>query len=90
MDYAGGRAIASGLLGCEASELHLALANMPLSLADMAVADLGLGGKISGLIDYRQARRAPPTGEFKVRVAGLTRSGLVLTSRPIDVALAGR
>ena len=89
VDFAGGKGIASGLLGGEANELHLALANMPLSLADVAVADLGLGGKISGLIDYRQVRRAPPTGDFKVRIAGLTRSGLVLTSRPIDAALTG-
>ena len=89
VDFAGGRAIASGLAGGEANELHLALANMPLSLADVAIADLGLGGRISGLVDYRHARRAPPTGELKVRIAGLTRSGLVLTSRPADVALAG-
>ena len=93
IDYAGGKAIASGLLGGpaggETNELHLALANMPLTLADVAIADLGLGGRISGLVDYRQARRAPPTGELKVRIAGLTRSGLVLTSRPADVALAG-
>lgn len=89
VDFAGGRGIASGLFGSDASELKLALAEMPLSLADIAVADLGLGGKISGLVDYRQARRAPPTGDFKLRITGLTRSGLVLTSRPIDLALTG-
>ncbi len=89
IDFAGGRAIASGLVGVETSELHFALADMPLSLADIAIADLGLGGRISGLVDYRADRRAPPTGEFKVRIAGLTRSGLVLTSRPIDLALTG-
>lgn len=90
IDFAGGRAIASGLAGGSASDLHLALANMPLSLADVVIADLGLGGKISGLVDYHQARGAPPTGDVKVKIAGMTRSGLVLTSRPADVALVGQ
>jgi translocation and assembly module TamB len=90
IDYAGGRAVASGLSGENASDLHLALAGMPLSLADLVIADLGLGGKISGLVDYHQARGSVPTGEMKVRIAGMTRSGLVLTSRPADVALVGQ
>ncbi len=89
LDFAGGRAIASGRVGARETDLHFALSNMPLSLADVLVTDLGLGGRISGLVDYRQAQRGNPTGEFKVRIAGLTRSGLVLTSRPIDMALTG-
>ncbi|MEO6716538.1 MAG: translocation/assembly module TamB domain-containing protein [Novosphingobium sp.] len=90
IDFAGGRAIASGLSGTGASDLHLALANMPLSLADVLIADLGLGGKISGLVDYHQARGAPPTGDVKVQIASISRSGLVLTSRPADIALVGQ
>ena len=35
------------------------------------------------------ARSADPAGEFKVRVAGLTRSGLTQTSRPMYLALTG-
>jgi translocation and assembly module TamB len=89
IDFAGGRMIASGRLGAQANELKLALANMQLSAADIIASDLGLGGRISGLVDYRQAPRGVPTGEFKLKIAGLTRSGLVLTSRPIDMALVG-
>jgi translocation and assembly module TamB len=89
VNHAGGRAIASGLFGGGTSELHLALADMPLTLADGLFGELGLGGRISGLIDYRTSRSAAPAGEFKVRVAGLTRSGLTLTSRPMDLALTG-
>lgn len=89
-DFAGGRAIVSGLSSSQATEVHLALAQMPLSVADILVSNLGLGGKISGLVDYRQPRGAMPTGEVKVKIAGLTRSGLVLTSRPADVALAAQ
>jgi len=89
IDYAGGRAIASGLIGSDTNDMHIALANMPLTLADAMLGELGLGGRISGLVDYRTQRDAAPTAEFRVRVAGLTRSGLTLTSRPMDLALTG-
>ncbi len=89
VNHAGGRAIASGLFGGGNTELHLALADMPLTLADGLFGEIGLGGRISGLIDYRTSRLVAPAGEFKVRVAGLTRSGLTLTSRPMDLALTG-
>lgn len=89
VNFAGGRLVASGLLGGRATELDLALADMPLSLADIVVTDLGLGGRISGLVGYRAPARGSPTADFRVKVSGLTRSGLVLTSRPIDLALVG-
>lgn len=90
VDYAGGRMIASGLLGSQATEVHLALADMPLGLADVFGADLGLGGKASGLIDFTQPRGSVLTGNAALKIAGLTRSGLMLTSRPIDLALVAR
>jgi translocation and assembly module TamB len=90
VDYAGGRMIASGLLGGQATELHLALADMPLGLADVFGADLGLGGKASGIVDITQPRGVVPTGNAALKIAGLTRSGLLLTSRPIDLALVAR
>jgi len=89
IDYAGGRAIASGMIGSDTNDMHIALADMPLTLADALLGELGLGGRISGLVDYRTQRGAAPTAEFRVRVAGLTRSGLTLTSRPMDLALTG-
>jgi translocation and assembly module TamB len=89
LDFAGGRVIASGLVSAQAADMRLALSSMPLSVIDLLKADLGLGGRISGLVDYRQPARGAATGEFKVKISGLTRSGLVLTSRPIDLALVG-
>ncbi len=86
--FGGGTAIASGRFGGRSDPvLHLALADMPLSLADIAIADLGLGGKASGLVDYARGAGGVPTGRAQLQVKGLTRSGLVLTSRPVDVAL---
>ncbi len=86
VNFAGGAILASGEFGGGRTAVHLQLADMPLSVADIYT-DLGLGGKISGLIDYTGTAGGVPTGEAKVKVAGLTRSGLVLTSRPIDLAL---
>lgn len=92
VSYAGGRLIASGLLGSTQTELHLALADMPLSLADILVSDVGLGGKASGVVEYRKPRAnsgmgGVPTGSARLMIKGLTRSGLILTSRPVDLAL---
>ena len=87
VNYAGGRLIAQGLFGQTQTELRLALSDMPLSLADILVAEVGLGGKASGVVEYRQPRGGVPTGSVSLMVKGLTRSGLVLTSRPVDLAL---
>ena len=63
---------------------------MPLSTLDIVYADLGLGGYASGVIDYRNDHTGVPEGHAALSVMGLTRSGLVLTSRPLDLALVGQ
>ncbi len=88
LSFGGGRAIASGLVGTAETDLDFALADMPLSLTDVLAGDLGLGGKASGLVRWRHARGGMPTGSAQLQIKGLTRSGLVITSRPVDVALA--
>jgi translocation and assembly module TamB len=89
INFAGGALIASGELGGGRTDVHLQLADMPLSLIDIFT-DLGLGGKISGLVDFRTGAGGVPVGEARVKVSGLTRSGLVLSSKPVDVALVLR
>ncbi len=88
--YGDGGMIAAGLFGGERTELDLKLARMPLSLVDLASADTGLGGTISGTVEYRVGQGGLPVGLARVRVDGLTRSGLVLTSRPVDLSLVAR
>jgi translocation and assembly module TamB len=88
--YAGGVLIASGLVLGPTTDLELKLARMPLSLGDVLVADLGLGGVASGIVEYRAARGEVPTGSARILVKGLTRSGLVLSSRPVDLAFVAR
>lgn len=90
VSYGDGALLAEGRLGGDQTQIAMHLDDMPLSLIDIAVADLGLGGRVSGLVDYRQAGQGVPTGSAKVMVSGLTRSGLVLTSRPTDVALVAQ
>ena len=90
ISFGSGAVIASGRLGAGATELHLAVSRMPLSALDIAYADLGLGGYASGLIDYRNDHTGVPEGHAALTVLGMTRSGLVLTSRPLDLALVGQ
>src|SRR5690606_29014829 len=45
---------------------------------------------ISGIIDVSSGPNGVPVGEARVMVDNLTRSGLVLSSRPLDLAFVGR
>lgn len=89
LDYDGGRLIAEGTLGNQ-TRLTLRMADMPLALVDVLTADLGLGGKASGDVTWQTAPGAPPTADARLEVKGLSRSGLVLTSRPVDLSLVAR
>jgi translocation and assembly module TamB len=91
VNFGGGIAIAQGRFGGAAgTQLMLSLSRMPLSLIDATGSDLGLGGMISGIVNYRTGPNGIPTGDARVMVSGLTRSGLLLTSRPIDLALVAQ
>ncbi|NVD45485.1 translocation/assembly module TamB domain-containing protein [Qipengyuania atrilutea] len=88
VSYGDGRLILEGLLGGESGlQLRAGLSQMPLSLIDIAVPDLGLGGTASGVIEFRQGNSGLPVADVRVKIDDLTRSGLVLSSRPIDLAL---
>ncbi len=89
LQYGAGGAVLSGEFGGDRNVANLALDDMPLSLVDLAVADFGLGGTISGRIEYASNGSAPPTGRARVKVDSLSRSGFVLTSRPVDLSLVG-
>ncbi|MDY7097420.1 MAG: DUF490 domain-containing protein, partial [Pseudomonadota bacterium] len=86
--YARGYAIVEGQLGGAVTDMSASLARMPLRLADLAGADLGLSGRLSGRMNYRQSGSGDPTASARLQVEDFARSGLVLSSRPIDL-LAG-
>ncbi len=91
LNYGDGRAIVEGRFGgAQPMQGKFSLDKMPLSLIDAVGGDIGLGGTISGIVEFSGGAGGAPTGEARVMVKGLTRSGLVLTSRPIDLALVAR
>ena len=86
--FGGGRATLSGRTG-SSPEIHADLAAMPLQLLDIGWPNLGLGGIATGRLDYRwHGANGAPSGRADLKVRGLSRAGLVLSSRPIDVGLA--
>ncbi len=87
LEFAGGRAKVSGLFGAGATEFDANVSQMPLAIIDMLFPRSGLGGTASGTISYKQAVGQLPSGRADVRIRGLTRSGLVLSSQPVDVGL---
>jgi translocation and assembly module TamB len=89
--FAGGNATVSGVFGGAATELNARMEAMPLAVLDIGWPELGLGGSASGTLGYRfPAGGGEPSGDANLRVRGLTRSGLVLSSRPVDIGVAAR
>ncbi|MFN3468136.1 MAG: translocation/assembly module TamB domain-containing protein [Novosphingobium sp.] len=85
-----GIVIAEGHVLGGLTDVKLQLSRMPLSVIDIVVADLGLGGVASGVVEYRNDGEGAPSGRAALMVRGLSRSGLILTSRPVDVALVAQ
>lgn len=85
--FAGGTATVGGTVGDATTELSLDVARMPLAVLDIGYPGLGLGGTASGKIAYTTTGGVPG-GRIDMTVRGLTRSGLVLSSTPIDVGVA--
>lgn len=87
--YGGGSIRAAGLFGGASTEVDAAITNMPLGLLDAYNPRLLLGGTANGVIQYRGLAGQAPTGQIELRVSGLTRTGLALASKPVDVAVNG-
>jgi len=83
----GGGLRMSGFLGATATHIDAQLQAMPLALFDLANSDLGLGGAVDGSVSFDWPRGGEPTGKMNLRARGLTRSGLALSSAPIDIGI---
>ena len=59
---------------------------MPLEVLDIAWPNLDLSGSATGRLDY--AWKGNRSGRLDLKVRGLSRAGLVLASKPIDVGVA--
>lgn len=83
--FGGGFVIAEGTFGGGSTVLELKMKQMPLRLLDLTGADLGLGGRLTGIIAYNQTGRLPPLAKARGRIDRFSRAGLVLSSKPINV-----
>ena len=83
--FGGGRASVSGSTGAR-PELHADVQGMPLEVLDIFWPNLDLSGSANGRLDYVWS--ASPTGRADLRIRRLSRAGLVLSSKPIDLGLA--
>lgn len=91
INFGKGTVIAEGHLGGDhPSSWKLHMDSMPLSMIDLIYTDIGLGGTASGVIDFQDGSGEPPAADIRLRLDGLSRSGLVLTSRPVDLYLVSR
>ncbi|GGD57089.1 DUF490 domain-containing protein [Erythrobacter arachoides] len=73
--------------GSQPAQGNVALVNLPLSISDVLLGELGVGGTVSGTIDFAGGANGLPTGEARLRVEDFTRSSALLSSRPLDVSL---
>lgn len=89
LSFAGGEARLSGRSSAVGLSVDAAVERLPLSILDIAAPGLGLGGSASGTLSYQAATGGPPTGRIAATFRGVTRSGLVLSSAPIDIGLNG-
>lgn len=87
--FNGGGATLAGRFGGSTVEVDAGLERMPLNVLDIFYPRLGLGGSATGKFFYRVPRGGgQPGGRADLKISGLTRSGLVLSSRPVDVGIA--
>ena len=88
ISYAGGSLQLAGELGSASTHVEARMQKLPLSLLDIGYDNLGLGGTATGSLSYAQPRGGGlPTGTAELRIRGLSRSGLSLSSRPVDVGV---
>ncbi|WP_294196359.1 translocation/assembly module TamB [uncultured Sphingomonas sp.] len=89
LTFAGGSAELSGRFGGGETAVRAALTRLPLGVLDIGYSGLGLGGTATGTLELAARTGAAPTGRTNLTIRGLTRSGLLSSSAPIDIGVAG-
>ena len=85
--YAGGSLQLGGELSGATTRIEARMQQLPLALLDIVYDNLGLGGTATGSLSYVHTRGGLPAGKAELRVRGLSRSGLSLSSRPVDAGI---
>lgn len=82
-----GQIALSGRYGAH-TQVNARLINVDLSIVQAAMPGLGLGGKASGTIDLAlPGGDAIPVSHTRLDIAGLTRTGALVVSAPLDVSV---
>lgn len=89
LEFAGGTAQVGGRFTSDSAAVDATLGQMPLTIIDIVYPGLGLAGNASGKLSYAQGAGAAPTGKIDMTVRGISRTGLVLSSKPVDLGVAG-
>jgi translocation and assembly module TamB len=85
--YGGGTAKVGALIGDDSYAFDAGLDRVPLALLDVINPNAQLAGSASGRVTYAGGPGRLPAGRADVTIHGLSRSGLVLSSQPIDLGL---
>ena len=89
LTFAGGSAEVSGRVGAGEAAVRASLVRLPLGVLDIGYSGLGLGGTATGSLELSARDGAAPIGRTNLTIRGLTRSGLLSSSAPIDIGVAG-
>lgn len=89
ISYGGGTATVAARAGSGGDDaIDLGLDAVPLTILDILKPGLGLAGAATGHFQYARAGAAAlPSARVTLRVRGLSRAGLVLSSKPVDLGL---
>ncbi|MGE3690213.1 MAG: translocation/assembly module TamB domain-containing protein [Novosphingobium sp.] len=77
----------SGHYGREIT-VHSTISNIDLAVLRPLMPELGLGGAISGTVDYTQPGNAMPRAQARLLLSNFTRAGPSSLSRPVDLEVA--
>lgn len=83
--YGKGGVVVAGRLHAQDAYVSLKMKELPLTLLDGVSANLGLGGTVSGVAEYRRNALGPPEGSAKIAINRLSRSGTFFTSPELTV-----
>ncbi len=85
-----GSARLAGSFGGAATSAQMRLDRLDLSIISAFAPNLGIGGQVTGSLDYKQpSSSAVPQVDSRLRITNFTRSGIAAVSQPVDVDFRG-
>ena len=86
----GGSARLAGSFGGGVTAAQARLDRLDLTVLSAFAPSLGISGKATGSVDYRQAGSGIPQVDTRLNILNFQRSGLAAVSDPVDIQFVGR